>query len=127
MITLSTFPSAQSQTLTLVPMDKYEKATSLKSQLGQVKDATQEKKLLRELWLLSRNSRTGKNPIKISLYIAIKDKNGQAIHINNRQQGHIAEITLRAYDNNRKRKIKWNVKITHQLLDMKNLSQLMYE
>mgnify|MGYP001121312876 CR=1 FL=1 len=126
-ITLGIFQTSQSQSLIFVHMNEYEKATNLKNQLNQVKNATQEKKLLREVWLLTRNNRTEKPSVKIKLYISIKDKNGRSININQRQQGHIAEITLRAYDNNRKRKIKWNLKITHQLLDMHNLSQLLYE
>ncbi|OJJ15833.1 hypothetical protein BKI52_36555 [marine bacterium AO1-C] len=107
--------------------NEYTEAIKIRAKLAEVKDAMLEKRLLHELWMLTRNNKNGNYPIHVGLYISVKDKMGNAVHINQRKQGHVAYITLRGYDRNQKRKIKWNVKIKHCLLDMDNLSELMYE
>jgi len=104
-----------------------EEAQQIKAKLDEVKDAMLEKRLLHELWRLTRNKKQDNNSLDINLYIAIKDTKGKHVHINQRQQGHIAHITLGGYTRGSKRVLKWQVEIKHRLVDMNNLSELMYE
>ncbi|EAY29557.1 hypothetical protein [Microscilla marina] len=103
------------------------KALEIRTALKQVKNTKKEKELLKSLWMLTRKNTIGNYPLHVSLGIGIQDKNGQAVHINQRQQGHTAHITLRGLDRNNNRKQKWEVKIVHQPIDMNNLAELMYE
>jgi len=107
--------------------NEQEEAQKIKAKLAEVKDAMLEKRLLHELWMLTRNNKQRSNSLDINLYIAIKDANGKHIHINQRQQGHITHITLGGYTQGQKRTLQWQVEIKHRLVDMKNLSELMYE
>lgn len=100
-------------------------ALEIKATLKQVKDAQGERKLLKTLWMLTKNNANADYPLQVNLSIGIKNAQGKAIHINQRKQGHLAHINLRGLD--RKNKQKWEVKIKHQLLDMQNLAVLMYE
>lgn len=111
----------------ILPANEYTEANKIKTKLGEVKEAMLEKRLLHELWMLTRNSKNSNHPLHISLYISVKDQKGNPVHINQRKQGHVAHITLQGYDRNQRRKVKWNVKIVHRLIDMDNLSELMYE
>lgn len=106
---------------------EYTEANKIKIKLGEVKEAMIEKRLLHELWMLTRNNKNGYHPLHIGLYISVKDQRGNPVHINRRKQGHLAHIILRGYDRNHRHKVKWNVKIVHRLIDMNNLSELMYE
>ncbi|WP_299455786.1 hypothetical protein [uncultured Microscilla sp.] len=103
------------------------KALEIRKALKQVKNAKKEKELLKSLWMLTRKNTMGDHPLHVSLGIGIQDKNGQAVHINQRQQGHTAHITLRGLDRKNNRKQKWEVQIVHQPIDMNNLTELMYE
>lgn len=103
------------------------KALEIKTALQKVKGAQEEKKLLKSLWLLTQNNANGDYPLYVSLSIGIKDTLGKSVHINQRQQGHVAHVSLRGLDKKNKQQQKWEVKIKHQLLDMNNLAVLMYE
>lgn len=103
------------------------RALEIKTALQKVKDAQEEKKLLKSLWLLTQNNANSGYPLYVSLSIGIKDTLGKSVHINQRQQGHVAQLSLRGLDKKNKQQQKWEVKIAHQLKDMKNLAVLMYE
>lgn len=110
-------------------LENYEqtRALQIKNLLGRIQHVKDEQRLLKDLYFLSRNDTGGVFPYYTKLGISIKDKQGKAIHINRRRQGHVAHITLQCFVIEDKRKPVWEVKIKHQLLDMKNLAVLMYE
>ena len=116
-----------SKAIIIAQANEHTEANKIKAKLAEVRNAMLEKRLLHELWMLTRHNKDGGHPLRLHLYIAVKDKNGQPIHINRRKQGHLAYITLSAYERSKPRKLKWEIKIKHCLVDMDNLSELMYE
>jgi len=92
------------------------------------KDLKKERNVLFEIWGITYKPEIveGDTSPNIGLGLSIKDQNGNNVHINNRQQGHTVQITLRARDREND-EILWTIEFDYIPLDMDNVSVLMME
>lgn len=92
------------------------------------KDLKKEEDILFDIWDITHKTEIeeGDTSPSISLSLSIKDQNGKDVHINNSQQGHTTQITLRARDRESD-EILWTIEFDYTPLDIENVFVLMME